>query len=92
VNIGVSIMITNHYTSMADIKARRLVFIACGWFESSWLTIKNVVKNTIKKRNDDAVKTTNFFCIMIASKIGLFRLFSFRFNAEYKAFKKLLQY
>jgi len=29
---------------MADIKARRLAFIACGWFASSWLAIKDEAK------------------------------------------------
>ncbi|OHC05692.1 MAG: hypothetical protein A3J92_00860 [Planctomycetes bacterium RIFOXYC2_FULL_41_27] len=77
---------------MADIKARRLAFIACGWFASSWLAIKDEAKNTLRKRNADAVKTAKLFCIMIASVTGLFRLFYLRFNAEYKAFKKLLQY
>ena len=76
---------------MADIKARRLAFIACGWFASSWLAIKDGVKNTIRKRNADAVKTTKFLCIMAASGIGLFRLFFFRFNAEYKTFNNILQ-
>ena len=42
---------------MADIKARRLAFIACGWFASSWLAIKDETKNTLRKRNADAVKT-----------------------------------
>jgi len=63
-----------------------------GLFEFSWLAIKDGAKNTIRKRNDDAVKTAKVFCIMIASVTGLFRLFSLRFNAEYKAFKKILQY
>src|SRR3989304_8435868 len=59
-------------------------------FEFSWLAIKDGMENTIRKRNTDAIKTTKFLCIMAASGIGLFRLFSLRFNAEYKAFKKLL--
>jgi len=76
---------------MADIKARRLAFIACGWLASSWLAIKYGMENTIRKRNADAVKTTKFLCIMAASGIGLFRLFSLRFNAEYKTFNNILQ-
>lgn len=35
---------------MADIKARQLAFIAGGWFESSWLAIKDGAKNTIRKK------------------------------------------
>ena len=62
-----------------------------GLFEFSWLAIKDEVKNTIRKRNADAVKTTKFLCIMAASGIGLFRLFFFRFNAEYKTFNNILQ-
>ena len=75
-----------------NIPFQQLAFIAGGWFESSWLAINDGMENTIRKRNTDAVKTTKFLCSMAASVIGLFRLFSLRFNAEYKAFKKLLQY
>ncbi len=66
-NIGVSIRTINHYTSMADIKARKLAFIAGGLFEFSWLAIKDEAENTIRKRNTDAVKTTQFLCVMVAS-------------------------
>ncbi len=45
-------------------------------FEFSWLAIKDGMGNTIGKRNADAVKTTKFLCIMAASILGLFRLFS----------------
>ena len=62
-----------------------------GLFEFSWLAIKDGMENTIRKRNTDAVKATQFLCIMAASGIGLFRLFFFRFNAEYKTFNNVLQ-
>jgi len=48
-------------------------------FEFSWLAIKDAVEDTIRKRNAGAVKTKKFLCIMAASRIGLFRLFSLRF-------------
>jgi hypothetical protein len=51
-------------------------FVSEGLFEFSWLAIKDGMENTIRKRNTDAVKTTKFLCIMAASGIGLFRLFS----------------
>ena len=76
---------------MADIKTRQLTFITGSWFESSWLAIKDGMENTIRKRNADAVKTTQFLCIITTSGIGLFRLFSFRFHAEYKTFNNILQ-
>ena len=47
-----------------------------GLFEFSWLAIKDGMENTVRKRNADAVKTTKFLCIMAASILGLFRLFS----------------
>ena len=49
------------------------------------------MENTIRKRNADAVKTAKFLCIMAASGIGLFRLFFFGFNAEYKTFNYIFQ-
>ncbi len=76
---------------MADIKTRQLAFIAGGWLESSLLAIKDGMENTTRKRNADAVKTTQFLYIMTTSCIGLFRLFSFRFHAEYKTFNYIFR-
>ena len=46
-------------------------------FEFSIACYQDEVKNTIRKRNADAVKTaTKFLCIMAASLLSLFRLFS----------------